>query len=190
MRRGDGCLFVATRVGVAVAGVPVRAPGEPAPTWWAHHCGVAWMAAWLTVRPREFKGSRELLEFDTWSGEISWQDHKGFHNSKHRPDLVGFRLDGRPIAVEVELAPKSIERLRGILYRHAVWRHAGKSNGVHYICGDEHARERIKKAAKTGRTFRYDDLGLTLILLDKIKQQAIEMRKADPRAVGSRRLAA
>ncbi len=60
MRRGDGCLFVPTRVGVAVAGVPVRAPGEPAPTWWAHHCGVAWMAAWLTVRPREFKGSREL----------------------------------------------------------------------------------------------------------------------------------
>ena len=77
MRRGDGCLFVPTRVGVAVAGVPVRAPGEPAPTWWAHHCGVAWTAAWLTVRGREFKGGRELLEFDAWSGEISWQDHKG-----------------------------------------------------------------------------------------------------------------
>ena len=137
MRRGDGCLFVATRVGVAVAGVPVRAPGEPAPTWWAHHCGVAWMAAWLTVRPREFKGSRELLAFDTWSDTISWWDRKGHHESRHRPDLVGFRLDGRPIAVEVELAPKSIERLRAILYRHVVWRHAGKSNGVHYICGDE-----------------------------------------------------
>jgi hypothetical protein len=65
MRHGDGCLFVPTRVGVAVAGVPVRAPGEPAPTWWAHHCGVAWMAAWLTVRGREFTGGRELLEFDT-----------------------------------------------------------------------------------------------------------------------------
>ena len=51
---------------------------------------------------------------------------------------------------------------RGILNRHVVWRHAGKSNGVHYICGDEDARERIEKAAKTGRTFRYDDLGLTL----------------------------
>ena len=113
MRHGDGCLFVATRVGVAVAGVPVRAPGEPAPTWWAHHCGVAWMAAWLTVRGREFKGGRELLEYETWSGEISWQDHKGFHDSKHRPDVVGFRIDGRPIAIEVELAPKSIERLRG-----------------------------------------------------------------------------
>ena len=173
MRRGDGCLFVATRVGVAVAGVPVRAPGEPAPTWWAHHCGVAWMAAWLTVRPREFKGSRELLAFDTWSDTISWWDHKGHHESRHRPDLVGFRLDGRPIAVEVELAPKSIERLRGILFRHAVWRHAGKSNGVYYVCGDEDGLKRIRKAANTGRAFRYDDLGLTLELLDTIKLQAV-----------------
>ncbi len=190
MRRGDGCLFVPTRVGVAVTGVPVRAPGEPAPTRWAHHCGVAWTAAWLTVRGREFKGGRELLEFDAWSGEISWQDQRGFHDSKHRPDLVGFRPDGRPIAVEVELAPKSIERLTGILFQHAVWRHAGKSNGVHYICGDEDGLKRIRKAANTGRAFRYDDLGLTLLLLDAIKQQAIEMREDDPRAVGFRRTVA
>ncbi len=190
MRRGDGCLFVPTRVGVAVAGVPVRAPGEPAPTWWAHHCGVAWMAAWLTVRGRDFKGGRELLEFDTWSGEISWQDRRGFHDSKHRPDLVGFRLDGGPIAVEVELAPKSMERLRGILFLHAVWRHAGKSNGAYYVCGDEDGLKRIRKAANKGRAFRYDDLGLTLTLLDTIKSEAIEMREADPTAVGFRRLAA
>jgi hypothetical protein len=118
---------------------------------------------------------------------MSWWDHKGHHESRHSPDLVGFRLDWRPIAVEVELAPKSIERLRAILYRHVVWRHAGKSNGVHYICRGEDALKRIEKAAKTGRTFRYDDLGLTLVLLDAIKQQAIEMREADPCAVGFRR---
>jgi hypothetical protein len=100
------------------------------------------------------------------SDKISWWDRKGHHESRHRPDLVGFRLDGRPIAVEVELAPKSIERLRAILYRHVVWRHAGKSNGVHYICGDEDGLKRIEKAATTGRTFRYDDLGLTVVLLD------------------------
>jgi hypothetical protein len=138
------------------------------------------MAAWLTVRPREFKGSRELLAFDTWSDKISWWDHKGHHEAHHRPDLVGYRLDGRPIAVEVELAPKSIERLKGILYRHVVWRHAGKSNGVHYICGDEDGLKRTGKAAQTGRSFRYDDIGLTLILLDTIKAQALEMREAVP----------
>lgn len=130
MRRGDGCLFVATRLGVAVASVPVRAPGEPAPTWWAHHCAVAWVAAWLTVRGREFIGARQLEAFDHWSDKISWWDYRSHHESRHRPDLVGIRADGRPVAVEVELTPKSIERLRGILRMHAVWRHAGMTNGV------------------------------------------------------------
>jgi hypothetical protein len=37
------------------------------------------------------------------------------------------------------------------------------------------------------RAFRYDDLGLTLLLLDTIKQQAIETREGDPTAVGFRR---
>jgi len=101
------------------------------------------------------------------------------------PDRVAFRADGRPIAVEVELAPKSIERLRGILYRHAVWRHARKSDGVYYLCGDADGLKRIRKAANTGRAFRYDDLALTLLLLNAIKQQAIEMPDADPRAVVS-----
>lgn len=153
MRRGDGCLFVATRVGVAVASVPVRAPGEPAPTWWAHHCGVAWMAAWLTLRPREFKGSSELNAWDTWAGKISWRDYKRCYESRHRPDLVGFRLDGRPVGVEVELAPKSTARLRAILQMHASWRASGRTNGVLYVCGDEQGRERITKAAASAATW-------------------------------------
>ena len=190
MRRGDGCLFVATRVGVAVAGVPVRAPGEPAPTWWAHHCGVAWMAAWLTVRGREFKGGRELLEFDTWSGEISWQDHKGFHDTKHRPDLVGFALT----------ADRS--RSRSSWRRSRSSASGGSSTGT--PCGATLARATASTTSAVtttdssgsgrlptrGRAFRYDDLGLTLVLLDTIKQQAIEMREADPCAVGFRRPAA
>ena len=148
------------------------------------------MAAWLTLRGREFLGSPELLAWDTWSDEIFWTDHKGLHESRHRPDLVGIRPDGRPIAVEVELAPKSIARLRGILYRHAVWRGSGKTNGVWYVCGDENGCERIKKAATTGNSFTAAAVGLTVVLLDTIKAQAIEMREEDPRAVGFRRAAA
>ena len=111
-------------------------------------------------------------------------------------DIAVARPGRDPLPVETgrdgvrDRAPKSIERLRGILFRHAVWRHAGKSNGVHYICGHEDGLKRIRKAANTGRAFRYDDLGLTLILLDTIKQQAIEMREADPTAVGVHRPAA
>jgi hypothetical protein len=110
--RTHGSLF-ATRLGVAVASVPVRAAGEPAPTWWANHCGCTWVAAWLTVRGREFIGGRELLGRDEWSDKIIWRDHKGQHDARHRPDLVGIRADGMPVAVEVELAQKSVERFEG-----------------------------------------------------------------------------
>lgn len=189
MRRGEGCLFVATRVGVTVASVAVRAPGEPAPTWWAHHCGVAWMAAWLTLRPREFKGSSELNAWDTWAGRISWRDYKRSNESRHRPDLVGFRLDGRPVAVEVELAPKSTARLRAILHMHASWRASGRTNGVWYVCGDQQGRERIKQAAAAAGYFS-DGAGLVIKLLDTIKAEAIEMRRADPTPAGVRRSAA
>jgi hypothetical protein len=71
-----------------------------------------------------------------------------------------------------------------------VWRHAGKTNGLHYVCGDEYALKRIEKAAKTARTFSYDDGGLRLLRLDTIKAEALEMREADPSAVGFRRPAA
>lgn len=148
------------------------------------------MAAWLTLRGREFLGSPELLAWDSWSDEIFWTDHKGLHESRHRPDLVGISPDGRPIAVEVELAPKSIARLGGILYRHAVWRGSGKTNGVWYVCGDENGCERIKKAATTGNWFTAAAVGLTVVLLDTIRAQAIEMREEDPQGAGFRRAAA
>lgn len=190
MMRGHGSLFVATRLGVAVASVPVRAAGEPAPTWWAHHCGCAWMAAWLTVRGREFIGGRELLGRDEWSDKIRWRDHKGQHDARHRPDLVGIRADGRPVAVEVELAQKSVERLKAILHRHALWRAGRKTNGVWYVCGDKDGRERIRKVADASGCFPGDDPGLVLELLETIGEQAIQARNADPDSVGFRRLAA
>src|ERR1700758_5457634 len=111
MTRGHGSLFVSTRTGVAVANVPVRAAGEPGPTWWAHHCASAWVAAWLTVRGREMIGSRELLGDKSWSDQVSWRDRKGFHVAGHRPDLVAITAQGGLVSLEVELAPKSIDRL-------------------------------------------------------------------------------
>jgi hypothetical protein len=116
MTRGEGCLFVATWTGVSVA-----AAGQSAPTWWGHHCGVAWAAAWLKVRGHEFLGARQVLEHDRLSGEISWRDRRGYNKSSHRPDLVVPRSRGW-VGIEVELAKKSSERLRAILWRYAVWR--------------------------------------------------------------------
>jgi hypothetical protein len=169
MKRGEGSLFQATRVGVAVAAVPVRAAGPPAPTWWAHHCAVAWMAAWVKLRGHDLIGARELLERDAWSGEIRWWDHSGYKKAKHRPDLVVRRSTGGQVAIEVELTKKSVERLRAILYRHAVWRSAGQTGGVCYVCPDQDACERIKKHAADVGLFAGGRLRLEL--LDAVKAQ-------------------
>jgi hypothetical protein len=188
MTRGDGSLFLATRTGIAVAGVPVRAAGPPAPTWWMHHCGVAWAAAWLTARGHEFSGARELLENGVWSGQISWRDRGGYREATHRPDLVAHRNGGH-VALEIELAKKSAERLRAILGRHLVWRSVGATGGVVYVCRDVDGCRRIRTVgADIG--FVGARHGLRVELLDAIKMQAVEAREANQRAFGFRRPAA
>jgi len=46
----------------------------------------------------------------------------GFREASHRPDLIVLARTGGRFAVEVELTKKSVERLRAILARHALWR--------------------------------------------------------------------
>jgi hypothetical protein len=144
-RRGVG--FPGSRTGIAVAAVRVRAAGPPAPTWWAHHCAVAWTAAWVSSRGHDLLGARELLDGDEWSGEISWRDYHGFKSARHRPDLVACRRGGDQVAIEVELTKKSAERLPAILLRHAVWRSRGQTGGVGYVVAEQDGCERIKNYA-------------------------------------------
>jgi hypothetical protein len=169
MTRGEGCLFVATRTGVAVASVPVRAARQPAPTWWAHHCGVAWAAAWLKVRGHDFLGARQVLEDDRLSGEITWRDRRGYNKSSHRPDLVFPRSRGW-VAIEVELTKKSSERLRAILWRYAMWR-ASDGCAVIYMCADEGYDLVRTVSAAVG--FDAESGWLRVELLARIKQQAL-----------------
>lgn len=174
MTRGHGSLFVATRRGVQVADVAVRAAGEPAPTSWAHLSACAWMAAWLTARGRGVVGSRELLADRTWQGKIGWSDHKGFHTAGHRPDLLIFRDDLSGVAaVEVELAQKSIARLEAILRLHARWWRDDRTIGVVYICGDEDGRKRVRKVAPRVGLGEDPAEGLRIELLASIKAQTI-----------------
>ena len=146
MKRGDGSLFVATKRGVRMTDLPVTAAVAPAATWWAHLSACAWVAAWLTVRGREIQGPREVVCDPSWTGKLRWHDREGFHRVGHRPDLA-WLIDGRRVAIEVELAQKSIARLRAILDLHADWRAAGESAGVIYVCNDENGCARIRKRA-------------------------------------------
>jgi hypothetical protein len=166
MTWGEGSLFLATRKGMLMLGVPLIPASTPAPTWWAHDSACAWTAAWLTVRGRPSLGQREVLGRPDWSGELHWRDRNSFKRSGHRPDLVA--LVGSGVAVEVELAGKSRPRLDAILGLHDSWIVRGKSGGVIYVCGDEEGHRRVQRSAERvgsfGRKLRFE-------LLDTIKAQ-------------------
>lgn len=169
MVRGQGSLFLATRKGVLVLGLPLIAATTPAPTWWAHQGGCAWAGAWLTLRGRTYLGPRELLDAPEWSGKLHWLDRHSFKRSGHRPDLVVV-LSGKAIAVEVELATKSKPRLDAILKLHLGWIIARRTSGVIYICGDEEGCRRIERAGQRVGLYQ-SDRRLRIELLDTIKAQ-------------------
>jgi hypothetical protein len=154
-RRGTGSLIYATRAGVEEAesfAAPLQ--GEPAPTTWAHLEACAWTAAWLTARGRDVIGCRELLLDDGWKGQLEWLERDGLRRRAHRPDLVaGLTADGPRLPVEVELASKSLRRLRAILGLHARWITARKTPAVIYVCGPAELADRVRKEGA--------DLGLT-----------------------------
>lgn len=171
MVRGHGSLFLATRKGLLVLGLPLIAASTPAPTTWAHDSACAWTAAWLTIRGRSYLGPREILDDPVWSGQLNWLDRHSSKRSGHRPDLVGF-LSGMAIAIEVELAPKSKPRLNAILQLHLGWIAARKTHAVIYICSDQEGCRRIEKAGE--RIGLYSSDGLFRIEpVDTIKAETV-----------------
>ena len=67
-------------------------------------------------------GPRELLADDQWQGELRWSERGSIRTRGHRPDLLAAMThDGPLMPVEVELATKSIARLRAVLALHARW---------------------------------------------------------------------
>jgi hypothetical protein len=80
-------------------------------------------------------GCREVLADPSWTAEVRWSDRKGFHRSGHRP--IAVTLNGARVAIEVEVARKSVERLKAIVGLHARWKAAGKTTAVIYIRADQ-----------------------------------------------------
>jgi hypothetical protein len=171
MTRGDGSLFLATRAGVRVLGLPVRPAVAPAPTWWAHHCACAWTAAYLDLREREYLGDRELIQDPGWSAQIAWTDGKGAHQAGHRPDIVAWTAAGGTIPIEVELAQKSAARLKGILRMYRQSRNQGNTSGVLYVCGGQDGADRIARAGEA--IMGPDRPGIGIRLLDDVRADAI-----------------
>ena len=131
------------------------------------------MAAYLHLRGRQFLGTREVLDDDAWSGMVRWNDSKGSHRAGHRPDLIGAVPNGNAVAVELELAHKSMARLQAIIRLHTTWRAEGRTGGVLYICGDADCAGRIQEASKL--VAGADWSGLRICLLADVQQQAVQM---------------
>lgn len=175
MTRGDGSLLLVTAAGVERVRATVRARSRPpAPTWWAHHVGCAWTAAWLTVRGRAMQGPAEVDGDGSWWGKLSWRDRRGSHEVGHRPDLAWLPDGGGRVAIEVELARKTTPRLEAVLGLHAAWRAGGGTAGVIYVCGDEPTRERVAKLAAERGLSDERGGGLRVDLLGEVQRQARE----------------
>lgn len=173
MAPGEGSLFWATRLGVRVAAVDVYGVGERSAGKWAHDVGCAWTAAWAMTRGHRVIGARELLVEREWSDVLEWADRYGPRRSGHRPDLLAFVRDAEwPVAIEVELAPKSNARLKAILGLHQRWIREGRTTGVTYVCGDEAGCRRI--AARGREVGLGPAWGLRLKTLADIKAQTLE----------------
>ena len=172
-RHGHGSLLYATHEGVEAAGVLAAPfPREPAPTSWAHLEACAWTAAWMTARGRHVIGERELLTDRSWRGELEWLERDGLRRRGHRPDLLAaLTADGPVLPVEVELASKSLKRLRAIMALHASWIAARKTTAVIYVCGPSKLADRVKRE---GAEFGLEVARKTLRveLLDSVRNAA------------------
>jgi hypothetical protein len=122
---GEPCSYQITRNGLAVIGNSMAAPRVDLRTY-EHDVGVAWL--WLAARGgtfgplEEIIGERRLRSLDgsrEQGAEPLAVRLGGFgpHGRErlHYPDLVLRTADGRRVALELELTPKSRTRLETIL---------------------------------------------------------------------------
>src|SRR5262249_1844404 len=125
----------------------------------AHSRAMSWVAAYLTLRGRQWIGERVLRRDERWRVPVVWPASRG----THRPDLVSV-VAGRPVAIEVELALKALRRLRAILLGYEAAIADGRFSGVTYIVGDEAVMAGVRRAASiAGLGDRLAVLGLEAV---------------------------
>lgn len=172
-------LLLATGRAVRLTSLEAARARPPAVIWWAHTQACAWTAAWLTARDRDMQGVQEVAADDAWSGAIRWKDRRGSHQESHRPDLA-WLTTGRRVAIEVELARKSTNRLNAILSLHSRWHRDGHTAGVIYICGDRRTEERLRAVGADHGLTTEPGGGLRTELLSQIQEQALSSQTAQP----------
>src|SRR3954471_17529326 len=127
---GQGGAVAITRAGARVArahGAPgVVAVRSAAPSSARHGRAVSWVAASLELRDQRWLGPAELHAASGWCSQRD-------DGTRHTPDLGLVHSDGRRTAIEVELQPKSRERLALILGGYRGLIRAGALTDVAYV---------------------------------------------------------
>jgi hypothetical protein len=148
VRVGDGAggVVAVTRAGArmvrAHGGEGVVAARSAAPSSGRHGRAVSWVAASLSLREREWLGPAQLR------AASGWRSHRE-DGRRHSPDLGLVHPDGRRTAIEVELQPKSNDRLRAILggYRELI--RSGQLTDVAYVTDRRDVTELVRRQADT-----------------------------------------
>jgi hypothetical protein len=142
---GAGGVVAITRAGARVArahGVTgVVSVRSGAPSSARHGRAVSWVAAALELRGLEWLGPAELRAGSGWRSQRD-------DGTRHTPDLGLVHPDGRRTAIEVELQPKSKERLGFILggYRGLIG--AGVLTDVSYVVDRRDVAELVRRQAE------------------------------------------
>jgi hypothetical protein len=130
-----------------------------------HSRAISWVAAYLTLRGRDWVGERALLRDDRWRVPVIWQASRG----SHRPDLVAMH-DGRPTAIEVELSPKAPRRLLAILRGYETAIASGRFTRVTYVAGPDSVAAGVEHAAVVAGLGR----GFAVVRLEAIQSRVRE----------------
>jgi hypothetical protein len=151
----EPALLAATAAGLRYVGLPLqvaRLSAAAVPHWLA--CADVWLRLEERHGAERVVGVRELVYAErVEGGRIASARIGTLPNGAprlHRPDLVVVGGE-RPVAVEVELAAKSPQRLQAIL---AGWRRESGVESVVYVCGSAATRRAVERAVTRARAER------------------------------------
>jgi hypothetical protein len=141
---GHGAVIVITRAGArevrARRGDAVLSARTVAPSSARHGRAASWVAASLELRGLHWLGPAELRRESGWRAQRD-------DGTRHTPDLGLVHADGRRTAVEVELQPKSNQRLEAILCGYRELIRAGQLSDVAYVTDRGDVSELVRRQA-------------------------------------------
>jgi hypothetical protein len=172
---GQGGTVAITRAGARVArdqgASGVVAVRSAAPSSARHGRAVSWVAASLELRELSWLGPAELHAGSGWRSQRE-------DGARHTPDLGLVHPDGRRVAIEVELQPKSRQRLQSILggYRELI--RAGLLSDVAYVTDRRDVAELVRRQARSARLGDRVQIGPLEKIVASTRERGAQRRRA------------